>query len=842
MAINMKLHLICLFCIIYSLSVLAGSAIAENSDQSEKLKLNTSMQELLEIEEKSITRLDIQIAEEEAFSKNILLEFSSFRLQFSTRANLILMSETPVKNLEKANEEHVIALAKIRARIQEINQRAKEVETLIATTAEQVNINEKQLNSLKIESKNSPEVKTLISGYISLNKKMLHKQKLLINLRDIYRSVSVNIVKVEQDFALLSEKFENEIRTRKRKHLFQRNTISIESSGKTIAEDTKKLLFQFLPVFSASFWFKEIKFLKTVGSLNIIVFFVLYSIVLITFIRLKNQLIIWKEKEILKTFWIQVSINTLEKTLFLLSIVIYLFIFSQSGILYSRNPLVLMMLNLCSVWLFSKWFLIVIDHWVVDIEHRISSTMTFRIRFLIYFSRLFAMVCIIGDWLYSDTNIIFIVARVLFLLTLFFWCILFWERLFTGIKELSDEQETRNIPILSITQYLIYAVIILGIIADLTGYGTFAFYWLTSWARSSVVILWCFLFFFSAGELSIAKKVLETQPVEEETGKSISLHWFVSRIGLVLLLIIMFIAIVYAWGGKQAVLINIYSVLAKPVSIGSWEVSFLHIVFSVIALFITNAIAVTWRQFFQEVILKESGIDIGIQDSVSTLSYYVIWFIGILLSLNLFGISMKSVTLIFGALGIGLGFGLQNIFNNFISGIILLFERPIQVGDDLEIDGVWATVKKINVRSTVVQTYDNATLIIPNSEFVSAKVVNWSFKDKRIRRVIEVGVAYGSDIELVKKTLLDAAHTTPRILKIPKPDIHFTSFGDSALIFKLRIWTKVDYFMAVETETRFKIDQLFRENNIEISFPQRDLHIRSVNKKEVSSLISSETE
>ena len=133
---------------------------------------------------------------------------------------------------------------------------------------------------------------------------------------------------------------------------------------------------------------------------------------------------------------------------------------------------------------------------------------------------------------------------------------------------------------------------------------------------------------------------------------------------------------------------------------------------------------------------------------------------------------------------------MQNIFNNFLSGIILLFERPIQVGDDVEINGTWATVKKINVRSTIVQTYDNATLIIPNSDFISSQVTNWSFKDKRIRRNIVVGVAYGSDVELVKSTLLETADKTPRILKTPKPDVIFKDFGDNSLIFVLRIWTR----------------------------------------------------
>ncbi|RJP91521.1 MAG: potassium transporter KefA [Desulfobacteraceae bacterium] len=220
-------------------------------------------------------------------------------------------------------------------------------------------------------------------------------------------------------------------------------------------------------------------------------------------------------------------------------------------------------------------------------------------------------------------------------------------------------------------------------------------------------------------------------------------------------------------------------------------------------------------------------MDEGLQESVVTISVYLIWSAGILFALNAVGFTATSMTVVLGALGIGLGFGLQAIFNNFMSGIILLFERPIQVGDDIEVNGIWAKVREINVRATIVQTYDNASLIIPNSDLISSQVTNWSFKDKRIRRNVEVGVAYGSDVALVRDTLMEVAEKTPRVLKLPKPDVIFKNFGDSSLTFLLRFWTRLEYFYAVESDVRFEIDRLFRERNIEIAFPQMDIHVRS---------------
>ena len=192
------------------------------------------------------------------------------------------------------------------------------------------------------------------------------------------------------------------------------------------------------------------------------------------------------------------------------------------------------------------------------------------------------------------------------------------------------------------------------------------------------------------------------------------------------------------------------------------------------------------------------------------------------------GVNATSLAVVAGALSIGIGFGLQNIFNNFISGLILLFERPIQVGDYVEVNGLWAEVKQINVRATIVQTFDNASVIIPNSDFISQQVTNWSFKDPRMRRNIDVGVAYGSDIELVRKSLLEIAAQTPQVLKYPKPDVLFMEHADSALLFRLRFWTHVDNYWTTATDVRFELDRRFRELGIEIAFPQRDLHIRTV--------------
>jgi small-conductance mechanosensitive channel len=185
--------------------------------------------------------------------------------------------------------------------------------------------------------------------------------------------------------------------------------------------------------------------------------------------------------------------------------------------------------------------------------------------------------------------------------------------------------------------------------------------------------------------------------------------------------------------------------------------------FAGLILFFIHILARLGRYILIDKVFVKRDMEPGLQDSITTISIYLLWGLGVVMALSILGVSTTSLAVVFGALSIGIGFGLQNIFNNFISGVILLLERPIQVGDTIEIGGIRAEVKKINIRATIVQTFDNASLIIPNSEFISSQVTNWSFKEPSLRRNLEIGVAYGSDVELVKKTLLEITTKSMRL-------------------------------------------------------------------------------
>ena len=196
------------------------------------------------------------------------------------------------------------------------------------------------------------------------------------------------------------------------------------------------------------------------------------------------------------------------------------------------------------------------------------------------------------------------------------------------------------------------------------------------------------------------------------------------------------------------------------------------------------------------------------------------------------GFDFSNIAIIAGALSVGIGFGLQNIVNNFVSGLILLFERPIRKGDWIQVGATEGVVKNIQIRSTVIQTFDRSDVIVPNSELISGQVTNWVLSSTTGRAIIPIGVAYGTDTEKVRDILMGIAEDNEYISKsgfVPKPIVLFRAFGDSSLNFELRVFLyNIDNRLSVISDINFAIDKAFREQGIEIPFPQRDLHVKTL--------------
>lgn len=264
-------------------------------------------------------------------------------------------------------------------------------------------------------------------------------------------------------------------------------------------------------------------------------------------------------------------------------------------------------------------------------------------------------------------------------------------------------------------------------------------------------------------------------------------------------------------------------------SIGSTSITFSLIFYllasSLFLLFVSKKL----KNILVNRILKKYGLEYGTSKSIGTIFYYFLIVIGFFVIIQATGIDLTGLSLIAGALGVGIGFGLQNVTNNFISGIIILFERPIKEGDRIEVGDIRGDVVKISARSTTILTNDNISIIVPNSEFINSKVINWSHNDRNVRFQFPVGVAYKEDPKLIRKLLIDVSAENHGVLKKPSPEVLFENFGDSSLNFKLAVWTSdyIDKPNILKSQLYFAIFKKFRENNIEIPYPQRDLNLKT---------------
>jgi potassium-dependent mechanosensitive channel len=317
-------------------------------------------------------------------------------------------------------------------------------------------------------------------------------------------------------------------------------------------------------------------------------------------------------------------------------------------------------------------------------------------------------------------------------------------------------------------------------------------------------------------------------------------HPFLRRIGVRLaqrLVVLLQAVLVF---GAVLVVLDVWELAPSPVvtwqritgagyTIGSLHITVGRVLLGIAAVYLTLVVSWLVRTFVQSEVYRRWDFDRGVGESINALVHYSLIIIGVMVALAILGVELQNFAIIAGALGIGIGFGLQNVVSNFAAGLILLFERPVRVGDTVVVGGEWGTIRKIGLRSTVMLTFDQSEMIVPNADLVSEKVVNWTLSTPVARIILPVGVAYGSSIARVLAILTESGTAHDAVLPDPPPQALFVGFGESSLDFELRVWVKqIRQRLEVRSVVLMEVERRFAEAGIEIPFPQRDLHVRSI--------------
>ena len=279
---------------------------------------------------------------------------------------------------------------------------------------------------------------------------------------------------------------------------------------------------------------------------------------------------------------------------------------------------------------------------------------------------------------------------------------------------------------------------------------------------------------------------------------------------------------------------SISKVLSATTSVGALSVSLGDIMAFVLITWFSFLLARFVNFILREDVFTRVRTGRGVPQAIAGLVRYSLIFIGFFIALAAAGIELTKLSIIAGGLGVGIGFGLQNVVNNFVSGLILLFERPIGVGDIIELPDIWGEMKRIGIRASVIRKFDGSEVIVPNSMLVSDKVLNWTLSDKLRRLELDVGVEYGTPAQQVIDLLLEVAKSSQSVFSEPQPRAFFINFGDSALEFRLWAWVDVNDGFSIRSELTVAVQDALKKAGINVPFPQRDLHLVSVNKNEIS--------
>ncbi|MHC4741491.1 MAG: mechanosensitive ion channel domain-containing protein [Planctomycetota bacterium] len=374
------------------------------------------------------------------------------------------------------------------------------------------------------------------------------------------------------------------------------------------------------------------------------------------------------------------------------------------------------------------------------------------------------------------------------------------------------------------------------IISELWGKGALASYLFVSFTHSvmTVLVFGLFAHMIRGGlewllSISTLRRSSILRGSREATIRRMTYLINSAILGLVILP-----TILVFWGVYDSLDQATQSVLSLGFNLGDQRIS-VGLAFASVGV-VYGMFLISW--FLQKLMVNEvfarRRVAHGVRLSIARLVHYVVMLIGFMIVISILGVDVTKLTIVLSALGVGIGFGLQAVVGNFICGLILLFERPVRVGDMIELDGKWAEIRRIGLRSTTVKTLDEADVIVPNSDLISNQVTNWTLTNRLVRLTVPVGVAYGSDVPLVLETLAACSKGNELVAENPPPQVLFLSFGESSLDFELRIWvTDADHRLKVRSELHQEIDRRFREANIEIAFPQRDLHLRSVEESAI---------
>lgn len=804
-------------------------------------RMESSLKSDLVRELADLTDMKAKMEQLEARKAAIRAEISAYSYQDTAQSYLLMVSQPRIDELEEALRKNWLTSRILAKSVETFQAYYNSISMMLKKTADGVDLAKKQMADIR-QSQLSDTQKDLLEAATQKVLDVLKEKKQLgEHYLKIYEDMLDQMKAKLKAKKVIAEKLSARLKDQKKASLFTRSEPYRGLGVQTFQERLQVFFNRIKALFSPEFWKTQWINIQMGGIARWAVF--LFALTLVVALQGRGRRFLQRIEKRCDGpgfYYRRMGLHLLHRSLTYIGLTLLFGIYSSFHFSLLNVGLGRFLFSIFLVLLVTRWGLDYLNYGFQGPSTVFRSFVTLHLKRFFQFFRAVAIVILMMIGLIGSGGVLVWIVRDVLSAAVLVWAIILWRQMkpmvVQGSREDTPPYDSKWIGLSPWGLYLICGGTPL---LSLFGYYNLARLWTTAWLETLALLFWGWISLNAIREWHndhLAK--VKAADSEHPLGSVDDFQWAMIQLARLIWFMVLTAGILWAWDGSGYLFSQLGRFINATLTVGYLELSIKGIMVAAFILYVTRLLVHIGQSLLNEKVLDKKTLEPGLKDSILTIISYLAWGLGLIFALGILGVNATSLAVIFGALSIGIGFGLQNIFNNFISGLILLFERPIQVGDVVEVAGLWAEVKKINVRATLVQTFDNASMIIPNSEFISQQVTNWSYKDKRMRRNIEVGVAYGSDIDLVQKTLLEIAEKHRKVLKSPRPDVLFINHADSALIFRLRIWFHVDDYWTVPSQIRCDIDRRFRELAIEIAFPQRDLHIRTL-PNEMTSVASS---
>jgi small-conductance mechanosensitive channel len=831
-------------CALLLLALFAVAAETGTDASASAIERQSAIENAMTSHQEELAELKLRLGQMEAFQGNLVNEMRAQEHKSASHHQLLLMSQPPLESLGQAIRSNRLGYEYLSDQLEKLQARYNATSVLFLNAGDRIALARKQMDDIT-QSPVSDDQKAALAAKAERLIVVLNEKKALGDgFQKSYDDLVERMSALINEKKALDEKLAAEFQNRNKKLLFTTTNPYRHILDNGLRESWSYFSNRIGTLFGLSTEALHWEQIKRSQMNRWFVFWFWLAAILMLQARLRGSLHRIETMHATPQWrFRRLFLFLLRRSLLYLGLTLFFGVYDAFDWVLLDIGLVDTLLKIFLMLLLTRWGLDFIKFRYGDASlPLLGAFVVTRIQRFFKLLRVITLVSILFTWAAGMESVLSWLLRDVLTVVLLAWTVHFWHRARQVVAEVMRQGQAAPDPKrmkgLTAWSYLVSGG---GVLISLVGYSTLAGHWWAGWIKSAALLFWGYVSWKAIEEWRQNPQVLQGIGHDgDRPGGTQRLSWALIQLCRGLWVFGIARGIIWAWDREGVLFAWVTGLLNYAHTIGNLNLNLRGIVHAVVILFFTHIIVHIGRTLLDEKVLGKKALEPGLKDSVITISSYLGWSIGLLMALASVGVNATSLAVVFGALSVGIGFGLQTIFNNFISGLILLFERPIQVGDTIEIGGIWAEVKKINVRATVVQTFDNASVIIPNSEFISQQVTNWSFKDRRMRQNLDVGVAYGADIDRVEKTLLEIADGFDSVLKYPSPQVLFIDHGDNALLFRLRFWVQVEDSAIVPSQIRFAIDKRFRALDIEIPFPQRDIHIRSV-AKEISAAAATQT-